>query len=69
MVIRQPPLQRRAAAGRRQDAARAEVAADVIAGHVRLAGKLLAIILIFQIVDAQLDVVQQSKILQAVKHR
>ncbi len=58
MVIRQPPLQRCAAAARRQDIARAEVAADIIAGHVRLAGKLLAVILIFQIVDPQLDIVQ-----------
>jgi hypothetical protein len=55
--------------GQRRQAARAKMAAFVIAGHIRLTGKFLMVFFVFHVVDPQLQVVQQGQILQAVQHR
>ena len=45
------------------------MAAFVIAGHIRLTGKFLMVVFVFHVVDAQLKVMKQGQILQAVQHR
>ncbi|KWZ96996.1 nitrate reductase molybdenum cofactor assembly chaperone [Citrobacter koseri] len=69
MGIGKSPFQRSAAVDRGQRAARAEVAPFVITTAVGLAGELLMIIFIFQVINPQFNIVQQRQVLQAVQHR
>ena len=69
VAVGQAPLQGGAAGRQRRQAARAKMAAFVIAGHIRLTGKFLMVIFVFHVVDAQLKVVKEGQILQAVQHR
>jgi len=69
MGIGKSPFQRGAAVDRGQRAARAEVAPFVITTAVGLAGELLMIIFIFQVINPQFNIVQQRQVLQAVQHR
>ncbi|SSW84248.1 Uncharacterised protein [Klebsiella pneumoniae] len=69
VAVRQAPLQGRAAGDQRRQAARAKMAAFVIAGHIGLTGKFLVVLFVFHIVDPQLQIAQQGQLLQAIQHR
>ena len=69
MAVHQPPLEGRAAGGKRRQAARAQMTPFIVAGDVRLTGKFLMIFLIFNVVNPKLKIAEQSQILQAVQYR
>ena len=69
MRIRQPPLQRCSAIRQRRQIAWTEVAAFIITVIIRVAGKLLVIIFVFQVVNPYLDIAQQRQPLQAIQYR
>ena len=50
MAVHQPPLEGRAAGGKRRQAARAQMTPFIVAGDVRLTGKFLMVFLIFNVV-------------------